>query len=99
VTDRRPLLSPEDYQLSMRVSRPARRPEDNQGLRSMIVHRLLEGPKAVLRFALRTGQASVHCEPCGVWTSVDDVLDVWQCPRCLREYEAEFVIYSEVVPE
>ena len=99
MTEPRSRMAPQDYELSMRISRRPRREEPDRGLRSLIVHRLIAGPKAVFRVALRTGRFSVHCEPCGQWFPVDDPLEEWQCDRCGREYEAELIVYSEIPAE
>ena len=94
--ERQPLLSQEDHQLSMRISPRARRAQHNTGLRSLLVHRLLPGSKAVFRVSLERGNFSVHCEPCNRWERVDDPLEEWRCERCGREYEAELIVYNVI---
>jgi hypothetical protein len=100
--DRPHLMSDRDWTLSMFISRRPDRPE-LEALRTMLLHRLRPATKAVLRRPLRPpnhGPASSYgmfCEACRKWTHVDAVVPAWTCPGCERHYEAETVIYSEVV--
>lgn len=66
-----------------RIRMEPRREEQDSGLRSLCVHRLVEEPKAIFRVALRTGRFSVHCKPCSQF-NVDVPLEEWQCDRCGR---------------
>jgi hypothetical protein len=85
----------EDYRLSMAMSPRGRIPSDE--LRQLVVNRLSDTEKAVLRRSLSRDKISVFCEPCRRWTSaVNDVPDVYQCERCGRRYRIEFVVYEEI---
>jgi hypothetical protein len=92
------MMEPRDRALSMRISPRARRPEDNEGLRSLLVHRITEGAKLVWRRSLSNeSQSSLYCEPCNQWTRVGDNMPIeWQCLTCQREYRIEFAIYEEL---
>lgn len=91
------MMTPEDHQLSMRVSPRARNETANLGLRAMLVHRLRPTRKAVWRWALRADTSSVFCEPCLKWVPVNEEPEpFWTCPECGRLYEVEMVIFSEV---
>jgi hypothetical protein len=94
----RPLLDAEDYGLSMRISPRARRDEDNEGLRTLMIHRLSDTTKAVARLSLRGGHVSLLCENCTRWTQApdDNFPTTWKCPECAREFEMEFAILEEV---
>lgn len=92
-------LDERDHELSMRISRRARRPEDNIGMRDLIVHRLSDTHKAVARISFRDKAISVYCEPCREWakfTEDDDFPTEWQCPMCKREYGMEFAVMEEL---
>lgn len=92
-----------DYTLSMQISPRARRPEDNEGLRTVLVNRLGDSRKAVARIGLRNNRFSVFCEPCERWTvnpedlpGGDDFPTEFRCPHCRRLYELEFAVLEEV---
>ena len=84
--------------LSMRISPRARRPEDNEGLRSLIVHRLSDTTKAVARISLRGGNVSVLCENCTQWMPIpdDEFPTRWRCALCERVFEMEFAVLEEI---
>ena len=84
-----------DWQLSMHIS-PRPRRADLEGLRSLLVHRLQPGAKAVWRRALRGSATSAYCEPCRQWSPAMPAL-AWVCKSCQRRYVAELVVYREVV--
>lgn len=88
-------MSKADFDLSMRISPRARRPEDNEGLRDLRVHRLSDTTKAVARVGLRNGRISIYCEACGTWTPVEEFPVEYDC-ACGRSYRTEFVIFEEV---
>ena len=95
-----PLLGPEDHKLSMRISPRARDPRANEGLRSLLVHRLTEGAKLVWRRSLRDeDQGSFFCEPCGQWTRLDEPRVEITCHGCGRVYRAEFAVYEEMAED
>jgi hypothetical protein len=92
-------MSQEDRALSMRLSPRAARAEDNDDLRSLLVHRLPPADLAVWRRALRTDKAALHCEPCRRWEQLPDgeaAPAEWQCPACDRRYGIEFAVYAEL---
>jgi hypothetical protein len=92
------MIEPRDHKLSMRISPRSRDAERNDGLRSLLVHRLTEGAKAVWRRALGNEEhTSLYCEPCEKWTVVNtDPPTIWQCSHCDREYRIEFAVYEEL---
>jgi hypothetical protein len=94
-------LSPRDYSLSMRVSRRTKNGQDD-GLRSMLVHRLRDAAKLILRVSLKedltnaSAKYSLHCEPCDRWHSLDAWAEEIVCPGCERVYAVEFAVFSEI---
>jgi hypothetical protein len=96
-------LNPADWNLSMRISRRARGSEDSPHLRSLLVHRLRPGVKAVLRVPLKKslnnpGKAGVFCEVCAEWTKVEGDGDEFVCEYCGLTYVLEFAVFSMVEP-
>ncbi len=89
------MLDADDRELSMRIAPRGRR---NDNLRTLLVHRLKDTLKAVLRLSIATGRTNVFCEPCGQWMVVEGFPAEWTCPRCQRKYAAEMIIYEEVEP-
>lgn len=96
-------LSRIDFRLSMRISpmRPNR--PDEEGLRSLLVHRLRGAAKAVARIPLNANIAtaglkkySVHCEPCRAWFNLPEWGEEVTCPRCRRLYVLELAVFSAV---
>lgn len=89
-----------DYDLSMAISPKARRAEDNEGLRSLLVHRLMDGWKAIARRAIKDeDRVMVYCEHCRHWSPVrtpDAIPTQWECGSCNRLYRMEFATYEEV---
>jgi hypothetical protein len=84
----------------MRLSPRAKRADANEGLRSLLVHRLRTTNKAVWRWSLRGDSSSMFCEPCQRWAQLNDEPDpTWKCVECGRRYEVEMVVYSEVPPD
>ncbi len=85
----------------MRISPRARREEDNEGLRSLVIHRLSDTTKAVARIGLRSGLVSLLCENCDTWTGApgDEFPMRWTCTLCERVYEMEFAVLEEVNAE
>ncbi len=93
-------MSDEDRSLSMRISPRALRPEDNEGLRSLLVHRLAEGDKGVWRRSLRDeDQVSFYCEPCDRWWQREPLAEEISCGKCSRVYRVEFAVLEEVVDD
>lgn len=92
-------LSQQDYALSMRTSRRSAR-GDADGLRSLLVHRLRPGVKAVLRLRLSTPLDSlnyrVHCEPCDRWINVEGGGEDFRCPCCRTLYRLEYAVFAAV---
>lgn len=86
-------LEERDHRLSMRISPRSPHDERNQGLRSLLIHRLAAGSKAVLRRSHQKGHLAVYCEPCQNWYRVREVGADWHC-RCGRRYVAELVVYA-----
>lgn len=90
-------MTPDDHQLSMRISRrPARAAPELPGLRTLLVHRLSSTVKAVLRRGLRHGNLGLHCQPCNEWFPMHEAPESVCCPTCKRLYRVELVIYEEV---
>ncbi|QDN94916.1 hypothetical protein FNV58_00890 (plasmid) [Streptomyces sp. RLB1-9] len=97
-------LSEPDYQLSMRTSPRARADERNQGLRSLLVHRLRDAAKAVVRLPNRTsiatahsGRYTVHCETDNIWFGLPDWGEEIECPgECGQIFALEFAVFSAV---
>ena len=91
-------MNPEDYRLSMRIS--PRGKIDSAILRQLLVNRLSDTYKAVLRRSLRElrhgKKLSVYCEECSHWTNVQAFPEEWECPRCETAYRIEFAVYEEI---
>lgn len=93
-------LSPDDYTLSMKIGQRARRPGHNDGLRSLLVHRLSDTFKLIIRRSLRTEQLGWFCEDCDEWVQHESPPDTMparlQCPQCGRMYRLETAVYEEI---
>ncbi len=90
----------EDWSLSRAISRPARNPQDNEGLRTLLVGRVVEGPKGVWRRTLKDeDRGNFYCEPCDRWSRQDAVKEFLTCGRCGRVYRVETSILEEVVDD
>lgn len=89
-------MKDEDYRLSMRVS--PRGKIDSAELRQLLINRLSDTDKAVLRRSLRKNNLGAYCEFCERWTArdLDDVPDVFQCSGCERRFRIELVVYEEI---
>lgn len=96
-------LNERDYQLSMAVSRRRRngRPEP-EGMRDMLIHRLRDGAKMVLRLPMSRNldraepqDYGVYCEPCGTWAQIEGNGTRIEC-ECGRVYKLEFAVYAVV---
>jgi hypothetical protein len=94
-----------DWRLSMRIS-PRRRNEElteDDNLRSLLVHRLRDGDKAVMRVPLSRsldggGKASILCEPCNRWVTTNGDGNLFECD-CGRVYQMEFAVFALVEDE
>lgn len=97
-------LAPDDWKLSMRLSPRARNPEYNDGLRSLLIHRLSDTMKLTGRRALRREErVAWFCEPCDRWVTREDDLTNGLptkvvCPDCERHYRLELAVYEEIDP-
>lgn len=98
-------LSDSDYDLSMRLSPRAKSPRgkvDPESLRSLLIHRLSDTYKAVLRRSLRVdlgSTTSVYCEPCKRWSTANAEGATgtgFTCPSCDRRFRVELIIYEEI---
>jgi hypothetical protein len=88
-------LSPEDYHLSMAIS--PRGKIDPGELRSLLIHRLSDTDKAVLRRPLRQSGFGIYCEPCSRWTKIgDEAPQEFTCFGCDTLYRVEFAIYEAI---
>lgn len=87
-----------DFQLSMQISPRSRRPERNEGLRQLLVHRLTGTGKAVARMSLTGGSIGIFCEGCKCWTRVEEFPLEFDC-ACGRSYRTEMAIFEEVEPD
>jgi hypothetical protein len=89
-------LDPDDLKLSHRIAPPSRDPVNNVRLRALLVKRLSETWKSVLRVPLRrAGRTSIFCEHCDRWNNLEDVPQQWLCPECGTEFVIELVVYEE----
>ncbi|MBZ3908228.1 hypothetical protein ACRWOO_29125 [Streptomyces sp. NEAU-PBA10] len=96
-------LSQRDFKLSMRISPMRPNSPDDEGLRSLLVHRLRGAAKAVARIPLKANLAtaglkkySVHCEPCRSWFDLPEWGEEVTCPKCERLYALELAVFSAV---
>jgi uncharacterized protein YbaR (Trm112 family) len=98
-------LTDKDWDLSMFLSRRGKADGEGRTLRSLLVHRLRLGEKAVLRVPLSENvkrinkRQSIYCEPCGQWFPVDRGGEQFDCPECERMYVMEFAVFAEVTGE
>ncbi|MET1006585.1 MAG: hypothetical protein ABWX96_13635 [Propionibacteriaceae bacterium] len=91
-----PLLDPDDYQLSMKVSRKPKNAVDTV-LRSLLLHRFTITMKAISRRALRAPRdTGFFCETCNRWYRVDGFPEVTQCPGCNSYYRIELAVYEQI---
>jgi len=79
---------------------PKGQDDANRILRTLMLHRLRVGLKAVLRLPLRdaltSGRYSIICERCAAWID-RHTLDVeYACKRCGTVYRIECAIYAAV---
>lgn len=87
-------MNADDEDLSRRIS-----PLGKVGaghLRTLLVYRLRQGGKAVLRRALRFNEEFSHfCEYCKRWIRWGDTEPPfeWICPSCDGLYRMEFAVY------
>jgi hypothetical protein len=98
-------LDPRDHKLSMKVSPRAKEENRNEGLRTLILNRLRDAEKAVLRLPLKRNIATadeasaynVHCEPCDIWFRLPDWGEEVRCPgKCKGLYVLESAVFSKV---
>ena len=96
-------LEDRDYKLSMNASPRARDPQRNKELRSMIVHRLRDAAKAVVRLPNKTdintahaGHYAVHCEPCVRWFPLPAWGEEIECPHCGGLFALELAVFSAI---
>ncbi|MFJ4700477.1 hypothetical protein ACIP5N_22140 [Streptomyces sp. NPDC088768] len=75
----------------------------DEGLRSLLVHRLRDAAKAIARTPLKTNiltaglkKYSVHCEPCRAWFDLPEWGEEVTCPKCGRLYVLELAVFSAV---
>lgn len=94
------MLNKPDHKLSMLISPRARRATHNLDLRTLLVHRLVDSYKAVLRRSnTRQDRVAILCEPCEKWVPANGRADLpseWECPHCARTFRIECAIYGEV---
>lgn len=93
------LLSVQDWNLSMKISRRSRK--GDPVTRSLLVHRLRTGAKAVLRLRLSANietatSYGMHCEPCGRWLTCEAGGEEFVCPVCGGMYVLEFAVFARV---
>jgi hypothetical protein len=93
-------LTSEDFVLSMSISQRSKLQELNEGLRSLLVHRLARGVKAVWRRSLSDeAKASAFCEPCKRWIRDVPLAEEFTHKACGRVYRVEFAVLEEVVDD
>lgn len=94
-------MSQADYDLSMGISRRSRRSNERK-TRTLLVHRLREGAKAVLRMPLKKSLTSpeynIYCEPCREWMGLERTGEQFTCPGCERVYILEFAVFAQLPP-
>lgn len=94
-------LSKKDYDLSMRISRRSK-VDEQKGMRSLLVHRLRLGAKALVRMPMAKSLTSpvynIFCEPCDGWMNLDQMGIHFVCPGCEREYMLEFASFAQLEP-
>lgn len=92
------MMTENDYHLSMKISRRATVSE-RSGMRTLLVHRLRLGAKAVLRVPLRQSLASpqynIYCETCDRWFPCG-VGEEFECPSCGGVFVMEFAVFTRV---
>lgn len=89
-------LDKDDYKMSMAISRRGKNDEPDE-LRSLLVHRLSDTAKAVIRRSLTRGNTlSGFCEPCMRWTGRTAIDETFRCPYCERRYRVELLIFEEI---
>jgi hypothetical protein len=89
-------LKDDDYQLSMKIARRGKL--DSPDLRSLIVNRLTDTLKVILRRPLSDKARSygVFCEHCQRWNNATEVPEELTCDGCNRRFRIETVIYAEI---
>jgi hypothetical protein len=97
-------LDDADWRLSMATSRKPK--VERFTTRNLLVHRLSDTVKVVLRRPLRDSVArgevtrlSAYCEPCEQWVASPGIPDIYRCEVCRRQFRIEFVVYEEVDPD
>jgi hypothetical protein len=96
-----PRLNPEDIALSMAISPRSPDPAKNEGLRTLLVHRLVAGDKAIARYSMSHEGFTIYCEKCHKWVGpriYGDAPPEWVCRYCDNRYGIEFVVLSELEP-
>lgn len=97
-------LDPRDYKLSMKVSPRAKEENRNEGLRTLVLNRLRDAEKAVLRLPLKRNIAtadeasaySAHCETCGEWFTLREWGEEIRHDKCGQVYVLESAVFSKV---
>lgn len=99
-------LSGRDYRLSMRISPRPRGGRREDSLRSLMVNRLRDTTKMVLRISLRQDLATadaakyqIHCETCDEWFNLGAWAEEIVCPNCQQVYAVEFAVFSAIKEE
>lgn len=95
---RKAMLSEQDYVFSMRLSPRGNRV--TEPLRSLLIHRLRNAFKAVLRISIiKTLNGDdlfgLYCEACDKWFYDQKVSLEKVCPVCNRIFVPEFILYTE----
>jgi rRNA maturation endonuclease Nob1 len=90
----------------MRTSPRSKDPRRNEGLRSLVVHRLRNAAKIIVRLPVSrnintadSGSYNVHCEPCAYWFTLPDWGEEIKCPRCGGLFALEFAVFSAIPKE
>lgn len=97
-------LSSRDFRLSKSISPNGSRGAEQDTLRSLIIHRLRNTPKAILRLPLkkniatatRAANYSVYCERCQDWFTLPQWGEEVSHPACGRLFVLELAVFTAV---
>jgi predicted RNA-binding Zn-ribbon protein involved in translation (DUF1610 family) len=97
------MLNDADYRLSMIIGRRKkdRAAEAKLNTRTLLVHRLRSGAKAVLRMPMSRNLATsclytIHCEPCARWFDCESTGEQFECPSCGGVFVLEFSVFTRL---
>lgn len=89
-----------DFQLAMAISPRSKREDELPPMRSLLVHRLVDGPKAVWRRSFSDeDKTSAYCEACRTWIRKVPLTEEFTHEACGRVYRVEFAVLEEVMDD